>query len=66
VSMFPPLADEWWEQFQAQQDWADFQASDFSRLKEKYGVSWVILQQPGTTVTDCEYENSAVKVCRVR
>jgi hypothetical protein len=66
VSMFPALADEWWKQFQAQQRWAEFQASDFSRLKEKYGVSWVILQQAGASLADCPYENSAVKVCRVQ
>jgi hypothetical protein len=65
VSMFPSLAEEWWEQVQAQTPWKNFQLSDFARLKEKYGVSWVVLQHPGLAGLDCEYQNSAVRVCRV-
>lgn len=63
VSMFPPLAEEWWQQVQAQTPWKDLGPSDFLRLKEKYGVSWVVLRQPGLTGLHCAYENSAVKVC---
>ena len=66
VSMFPPLADEWWAEVQAQSPWKNLREPDFVRLKEKYGVSWVVVQQPGVAGLDCEYENSAVKVCRVR
>jgi len=64
VSMFPPLAEEWWAQVQAQTPWNSFRAVDFSRLKEKYGVSWVVVQQP-TAGLDCAYGNSAVQVCRI-
>jgi hypothetical protein len=66
VSMFPPLANEWLEQVRAQTPWKNFQAEDFSRLKAKYGVSWVVLQGPGVAGLDCGYENAAVRVCRVR
>ncbi len=65
VSMFPPLAEEWWAQVQAQTPWRDFRAEDFVRLKERYGVSWVVVQQPGPAGLDCAYQNDAVKVCRV-
>jgi hypothetical protein len=64
VSMFPPLAEEWWTQVQAQTPWKNFRAEDFSRLKTKYGVSWVVVQQPGIAGLDCAYQNSAVRVCR--
>jgi hypothetical protein len=63
VSMFPPLADEWWEQVQSQYPWRTFQLADFERLKKKYGVSWVILEQPVSPGIDCPYENSALRVC---
>jgi hypothetical protein len=66
VSMFPPLADEWWEQVQAQTPWTNFQAPDFARLKKNYGVSWVMLEQPGVAGIDCPYQNAAVQVCRLR
>jgi hypothetical protein len=65
VSMFPPLAEEWWSQVQAQSPWKNFQAEDFARLKEKYGVSWVVLQQPGIAGMDCPYQNGSVRVCRL-
>jgi len=65
VSMFPPLADEWREQVQAQSPWKEFKTSDFSRLRQKYGVSWVVVQQPAVAGLNCPYSNSQVSVCRV-
>jgi hypothetical protein len=65
VSMFPPLAEEWWAQVQAQTPWRDFRAEDFVRLKENYGVSFVVVQPPGVAGLDCIYQNKAVQVCRV-
>ena len=63
---FLPLAEEWWAQVQAQTPWKNFRAEDFSRLKSRYGVSWVVVQQPGVAGLDCPYQNSAVRVCRIR
>jgi hypothetical protein len=65
VSMFPPLAEEWWSEVQAQSPWKSLRVEDFARLKQKYGVSWLVVQQPGVAGLDCAYENAAVKVCRV-
>ena len=65
VSMFPPLADEWWTEVQAQTPWQSLRAEDFLRLKNKYAVSWVVVQQPGVAWLDCAYQNSAVRVCRI-
>ncbi len=66
VSMFPGMAEMWWTQVQAQMPWQNFKREDFLRLKEKYGVGWVVLQQPGVSGVECLYQNSAVRVCRVR
>jgi hypothetical protein len=65
VSMFPPLAEEWWEEMQAVRGWKNFSAEDFARLKKKYFVSWVVVQQPGVTGLDCSYQNRAVRVCKL-
>jgi hypothetical protein len=65
VAMFPPLAAEWWEQFQAQKDWPHFSDVDFLRLQEKYRVSWLILQVHAGTGLSCPYKNSAVAVCKI-
>ncbi|MGA9963898.1 MAG: hypothetical protein WBQ10_01730, partial [Terriglobales bacterium] len=65
VSMFPAMAEEWFSQIQAQSGWTTFQIQDFRRLKSQYGVSWVVLQQPGTAGLDCPYQNATVLVCRL-
>ena len=65
VSMFPPLAHQWWTQMQALKNWKDFQEQDFSRLKTQFGVGWVVLQRSGDRNLDCPYQNGAVRVCRV-
>jgi len=65
VSMFPPLAEDWWAQVQAQSPWKNFRLVDFARLKDEYGVSWVVVQQPFGAGLDCAYQNSAVRVCRI-
>ena len=65
ASMFPPLADEWLRQSQAQSHWNNFRQEDFQRLRAADGVSWVIVQQPRVPGMDCPYQNDVVKVCRV-
>ncbi len=65
VSMFPPLAEKWFDQYQAQKDWRKFGAPDFVRLKQKYGVTWIVLQNPGVPSLICPYQNSSVLVCRL-
>jgi len=64
VSMFPPLAEEWWAQVRAETPWKSFRLEDFSRLKEKYNVSWVVVEQPIAGL-GCAYQNSAVRICRI-
>ena len=46
-------------------NWAHFTAADFERLKSKYGVTWVILENPGVPGLTCPYTNSTVQVCRI-
>lgn len=65
VTMFPALAQAWLEQVSAQQGWKDFGAEDFSRLRQRFGVDWVILQQPGAAGMDCPYRNGGLLVCRI-
>lgn len=64
VSMFPPLAERWLAEVKAQSRWSNLGITDFARLKQNYGVNWLIVQQPGVAGLDCPYENSAVRVCR--
>ncbi len=65
VIMFPALAQDWYKQMQAQQGWKNFQAQDFRRLRQDWGVTWVVLERPAAPGLACPYENDAVMVCRV-
>ncbi len=65
VSMFPPMAEEWLEQVQAHRGWREFQIEDFRGLQARYGVSWVVLQEPGVPDLQCPYQNEVVKVCSI-
>ncbi len=65
VTMFPPLAEEWQRQVQAQNGWKNFQAQDFDRLQSTYGVNWVVVQGQGLADMSCPYQNQVVAVCRL-
>jgi hypothetical protein len=70
ASMFPPLSVLWAEQMADQKNWKQFQPEDFARLKQKYGVSWVVVEKPdpaqrASDDLTCPYENYAVRVCRL-
>ena len=65
VTMFPPNAEVWLAQTQAQKGWKSFQAIDFARLHRDYDVTWVVLQQPGVSGLTCPYQNPAVQVCQL-
>jgi hypothetical protein len=65
VSMFPALAAEWNEQVESRRGWKQFQLADFERLKARYRVDWVVLQQPGMRGLRCPYQNERILVCRV-
>jgi hypothetical protein len=65
ATMFPALADEWAEQVDAQAGWKHFGLADFERLKRRYGVNWVVVEQPGVEGLVCPYRNRRVLVCRL-
>jgi hypothetical protein len=63
ASMFPPLSVQWAAQIADEKNWKQFGPADFEHLRQKYGVSWVVVEQPGPAGMECPYENSAVQVC---
>jgi hypothetical protein len=65
VSMFPQLAGQWEQQVDAQRGWKDFQLRDFRRLRQEYGVNWVVLERRDVLGLDCPYQNDVVMVCRI-
>jgi hypothetical protein len=63
VTMFPPLAEEWQREVEAQTGFDKFQINDFHRLRTAYGVNWLVLTQPGFQGTSCPFQNETVLVC---
>jgi hypothetical protein len=63
--MFPPLSTKWLEQVQDAKDWKHYSREDFERLRQKYGVSWIVTEQSGPANLDCPYQNAVVRVCRI-
>ena len=65
VTMFPRMADDWRRQVQARAGWKSFQRVDFERLRQEFGVTWVVVEQAGGAGLTCVYGNSTLKVCRL-
>jgi hypothetical protein len=65
VSMFPSLAQTWYEQWQAQKGWKDFDRAKFLQLRQMYGISWLVLEPFQTSGLACPYRNAAVAVCQI-
>lgn len=65
VSLFPAVGNRWLKEVTALQGWKHFSAQDFRRLKRRFGVNWVVVEQPGVVGLDCPYQNSRVRVCRI-
>jgi hypothetical protein len=65
ATQVPRLASRWFDEVEAQRGWEQFGAPDFQRLKLRFGVNWVVVEQPGPPDLQCPYENSVVRVCRL-
>ena len=65
VAVFPELAWQWNLEVMDRKNWTQFALADFERLKKKYGVTWVIVEQPGVAGLSCPYANRAVMVCQI-
>ena len=65
ATQVPRLAPRWLEEVKAQEGWPHFQAADFQRLKNRFGVNWAVLESNGPPGMDCPYQNELLRVCRI-
>jgi hypothetical protein len=69
----PRLAPRWLKEVNAQTGWQNFQPSDFQRLKNDFGVTWIVLARPQYNPAGqapepgmiCPYQNAELQVCRL-
>src|SRR5262249_26421974 len=65
ASMFPPLAELWATQVDAQAGWKEINHLGFKQLRDRFGVTWVVLERPGVPGLSCPYANQLLLVCRI-
>jgi hypothetical protein len=65
LSKAPELVPQWRAQVDAQEGWDRFQAADFERLRDRFGVNWVLLDRPAPGSLSCPWKREGLSVCRV-
>jgi len=65
VMQVPSLGPVWHEQEMAQAGWEHFELADFERLKQQFGVDWVVVSYPQPLGLDCRWHNGQLAACRV-
>ena len=65
VILVPQLAAEWNREVEAQSGWNQFKLADFERLKQEFGVNWVLVSYPQPAGLDCRWHNDRLSVCQV-
>ncbi len=72
VSLFPNAAPRWHDEVHALDGWQTFNPNDFHRLKQRFGVDWMIVALPVGKFASpvqpafCAYRNEAVCVFRIQ
>ncbi len=61
----PALAQQWWNQVTATQNFSRWTDQQRTQILTPYGVNWVVLPASTPTSFICPYQNSAVRVCRL-
>jgi hypothetical protein len=65
VTQIPTLGGVWLNQVKAQQGWSDFRIDDFERLKQQFGVDWVVVSDPAPAGLNCGWHNRTLAVCQI-
>ena len=61
----PELGARWDAELGAETGWVRFQLDDFQRLKQRFGVGWVIVDLSQTDGLDCRWRNRTLAVCAI-
>lgn len=65
ATQVPDLAPPWLAQTQAVAGWQRFKKADYLRLRQEFGVDWIVVRGAGVAGLACPYHNQAVAVCRL-
>ncbi len=65
VTQVPELGPAWDRQVTAQAGWNHFALADFERLKNDFGVNWVLVSYPAPVGLACRWHNDTLAVCQI-
>jgi len=65
VTQVPELGPAWKTQVTATDGWKNFTVGDFERLKQQFGVTWVLVNQQQSAGLDCRWHNSLLWACQI-
>jgi hypothetical protein len=65
VTQVPELGPEWERQVGAEVKWSSFEAVDFERLKQEFGVDWVLVEREQEAGLNCRWHDDALAVCEI-
>ena len=65
VTQVPELGPIWASQVEAEQGWSHFSLADFERLKDKFGVNWVLVSYPQPQGLVCRWHNRLLAACQI-
>jgi hypothetical protein len=65
VTQVPELGPDWERQTKATAGWQNFKSADFQRLKNDFGVDWVVVGIAQKDGLACEWHNELLAVCRI-
>jgi hypothetical protein len=65
ATQVPELAPVWQQQVEAAAGWQRFRKQDFKRLRQQFGVDWLVVRGAGVDGLVCPYRNEAVAVCHL-
>lgn len=65
VTQVPELGPVWDRQLRAQEGWKSFKLADFERLKQDFGVGWVLVANPAPTGLACRWHSDSLSVCQI-
>lgn len=59
----PSLAPRWLTEVNAQQGWQNFQPQDFARLKNDFGVAWIVLSPRDAGFASAKTDSNSAMTC---
>lgn len=65
AAIYPAVAQEWWNQVTATQDFSRWNDGQRILALAPYRVTWIVLARGTATRFDCPFENATVRVCRL-